>query len=375
VRVGYVALHARADDGWGRYAREVARSVRAEGVEPVLVTATSDSGEYADGVEHHPILPPLFARRLETPRSLLAVPRLHRALASCQVVHCLVEPYAPLVAASRRRHVPYVQTVHGTWAVRPLEWAPRRVVFASAFRRAAAIVFQTELTRDRMARLMRLPRQLVAPGGVHPEAFAASAAGDLPDWAGPDPVVLTVGAMKARKGHAVTLEAVARARAAVPALRWVVAGGGPVEAADRLRERAAALGIADRVHVLGPTPFPQLVAWYRRADVFALLPINEGSSFEGFGLVYLEAAAAGTPAVGTHGCGAGEAIVDGVTGLLVPQRDPAAAATALVRLLQDASLRERMGRAGRERARELSWARLAARLAALYRDLLAGPAR
>jgi phosphatidylinositol alpha-1,6-mannosyltransferase len=226
-----------------------------------------------------------------------------------------------------------------------------------------------------MARRMRLPRQVVAPGGVHPEAFEASGAADLPDWVGTDPVVLTVGALKARKGHAVTLEAVARARAAVPALRWVVAGGGPADAAGRLRERAAALGIADRVHVLGPVRFPELVAWYRRADVFALLPVNEGSSFEGFGLVYLEAAAAGTPAVGTHGCGAGEAILDGVTGLLVPQRDAAAAAAALVRLLQDASLRERMGRAGRERARELSWARLAERLASLYRDLLAGRAR
>jgi phosphatidylinositol alpha-1,6-mannosyltransferase len=187
-------------------------------------------------------------------------------------------------------------------------------------------------------------------------------------------VVLTVGAMKARKGHAVTLEAVARARAAVPGLRWVVAGGGG-EGAERLRERAAALGIADRVHVLGRVSFPELVAWYRRADVFALLPVDDGGSFEGFGLVYLEAAAAGTPAIGTRGCGAGEAIVDGVTGLLVPPRDPAAAAAALVRLLGDGALRERMGRAARARARELSWAGLAERLAALYRELLAEQGR
>jgi phosphatidylinositol alpha-1,6-mannosyltransferase len=290
-------------------------------------------------------------------------------------VHCLVEPYAPLVALSRPRTVPYVQTAHGTWAVRPLEWAPRRVLFAPAFRRADTIVFQTQLTRDRMARLMRLPRQVVAPGGVHPEAFEAGGAPGLPDWAGSGLVVLTVGAMKARKGHAVTLEAVARARAAVPALRWVVVGGGPADGATQLRERAAALGVADRVHVLGPVPFPELVAWYRRADVFALLPVDEGGSFEGFGLVYLEAAAAGTPAIGTRGCGAGEAIVDGVTGLLVPPRDPAAAAAALVRLLGDGALRERMGRAARARARELSWAGLAERLAALYRELLAEQGR
>jgi phosphatidylinositol alpha-1,6-mannosyltransferase len=374
VRVGYVTLHARPADGWGRYACEVVRGARAAGVEPVLVTATGEAGEPA-AVEHHAILPALFARRFETPRSLLAAPRLRRVLTGCRIVHCLVEPYAPLVALSRPRTVPYVQTAHGTWAVRPLEWAPRRVLFAPAFRRADTIVFQTQLTRDRMARLMRLPRQVVAPGGVHPEAFEAGGAPGLPDWAGSGLVVLTVGAMKARKGHAVTLEAVARARAAVPALRWVVVGGGPADGATQLRERAAALGVADRVHVLGPVPFPELVAWYRRADVFALLPVDEGGSFEGFGLVYLEAAAAGTPAVGTHGSGAGEAIVDGVTGLLVPQRDPAAAAAALVRLLGDAALRERMGRAGRERARELSWTHLAERLAALYRDLLAGRVR
>jgi glycosyltransferase involved in cell wall biosynthesis len=366
VRVVYVTPDARPDHGWGRYAREVAASVRRLGVEPVLVTATSDRDERTDGIEYHPILPPLFARRFETPRSLFATPRLRRVLAGCDVVHCVAEPYAPLVALSCPRGVPFVLTGHGTWAIRPLERPAGRALFRSAFRRAV-IVFQTEFTRDWMARLMRLPPHVVAPGGVHPETFASEEGPALPGWAGRDPLVLTVGAVKPRKGHLVTLDAVARARSAVPNLRWVVIGKG----ADRLLEAVATRGMATRVHLLGQVPFPELVRWYRRADVFALLPVNEGASFEGFGLVYLEAAAAGTPAIGTRDCGAGEAIVDGVTGLVVPQRDPEAAAAALVRLLTDGGLRERMGAAGRARARELSWTRLAERLVALYGDLLA----
>ena len=91
--------------------------------------------------------------------------------------------------------------------------------------------------------------------------------------------------------------------------------------------------------------------------------------FEGFGIVYLEASACGTPCIGTLDCGAEDAIVDGETGLLVEQ-DVDSVASALERLLGDAELRARMGSAGRRHAGSQTWASNAARVAAIYAEAL-----
>jgi glycosyltransferase involved in cell wall biosynthesis len=341
-------------------------------VTPVLVTAESAVDPTLGTVERHAILDPPFARRLSTPRSLLRARKLRRIAATCDLVHCTVEPYAPLVALSRPPGIPYVQTAHGTWAIEPLESAWRRPLFGPAFRRADRLVFQSRFTRDWMARLITLPPHVVLTGGVHATRAGAVPLVDLPGWAADGPIVLSVGTVKERKGHRIALEAVGLARVACPDLRYVVVGAvAPAEAAA-LRARAAALGVGDRLHIAGRVSANELAAWYRRADVLLLLPVNRRSSFEGLGLVDLEAAAEGTPSIGTDGCGAAEAIRDGETGLLVPQGDPGAAADALVRLLSDHALRARMGDAARCRARDLSWDALVDQLLVLYRQLTNG---
>jgi len=127
------------------------------------------------------------------------------------------------------------------------------------------------------------------------------------------------------------------------------------------------------VHILGRVPDETLIGYYHTADVFALPSINIGGRFEGFGLVYLEAGAAGLPVIGTLGCGAEEAIVDGETGFLVPQYDVEALAGAIIRLLTDADLRARMGAAGRARAAAFSWTNVAAQVRAVYESAPALP--
>ena len=72
-------------------------------------------------------------------------------------------------------------------------------------------------------------------------------------------------------------------------------------------------GLQEAVHILGRVPDETLLGWYHAADVFALPAINVGGKFEGYGLVYIEASAAGLPVVGTLDCGAEDAIRDGET--------------------------------------------------------------
>jgi phosphatidylinositol alpha-1,6-mannosyltransferase len=302
----------------------------------------------------------------------MKAPALRRILRSCDVVHCIVEPYAPLVALAKPRRLPFVLSVFGTWAIRPLESRAQRLIFAHAFHSAEVVLSISSFTRDWMTKLIDLPRIEVLPGGVHPERFEQPVQADLPEWIGREPVVFSVGALKTRKGQHIALEAVALAQQKVPNLHYAMAGSLSVmpDFVERLRKRTEELGIKDRVHFLGLLPpYGALTAWFQQADVFILPSVSQGSSFEGLGFVYLEAGAAGTPSIGTLNCGAMEAIIDGETGLLVPQDDVQATADALVRILCDDDLRAEMGQAAREHAKRLSWGNLVDRVGEIYREL------
>ena len=116
------------------------------------------------------------------------------------------------------------------------------------------------------------------------------------------------------------------------------------------------------VRFLGDLPDSELSGVYERADIFAMTSVTLDHSVEGFGLVYLEAAAHGLPVVAHRVGGVAEAVVDGVTGLLVPPDRPAQLAAAFESLIHDASLRRRLGDAGRGWATRNRWRDAAAKL-------------
>jgi rhamnosyl/mannosyltransferase len=154
-------------------------------------------------------------------------------------------------------------------------------------------------------------------------------------------IVLFVGRLIYYKGADVLVRAMADVDADL-----VMIGRGSLE--TELREAAAAGGLADRVTWLGPQDDDELAAWYHAADVFTLPSVARS---EAFGLVQIEAHAAGTPVVSTNlTTGVPYANLDGVTGLTVPVGDSAALAAALNRLLGDDELRARLGEQARKRA-------------------------
>ncbi|HEY4722745.1 MAG TPA: glycosyltransferase, partial [Anaerolineae bacterium] len=127
----------------------------------------------------------------------------------------------------------------------------------------------------------------------------------------------------------------------------IVAGDGPMRSA--WEKLAAELELGGKVRFIGVVPDEDLPALYRCADVF-VLPASARS--EAYGIVLVEAMAAGLPCITTElGTGTSYVVQDGITGVVVPARTPAALADAANRLLADESLRNRMGEAGQERAR------------------------
>jgi phosphatidylinositol alpha-1,6-mannosyltransferase len=163
-----------------------------------------------------------------------------------------------------------------------------------------------------------------------------------------EPAALIVGRMwsvERGKGHDELIAAWPAVRRHVPHAELWVAGGG--DDVPRLVAKARDCGVADAVRFLGRVSDAELGALYQRASVFAM-----PSRQEGFGLAFAEAMWWGLPCIGTTADAAGQVIVAGETGELVPYGDIAALAPALVRLLSDRERSVRMGEAGRRRARE-----------------------
>ena len=168
-------------------------------------------------------------------------------------------------------------------------------------------------------------------------------------------VVLSLGALILRKGHAIVLEAVAR----LPGVTLLIAGDGPERAV--LQARAARLGIADRVRLLGSVPHAELPDLLRAADVMAL-----ASSSEGLANAWVEALACGTPIVVTSAGGAGEVVTCRAAGRITA-RDPQAFAAAIADLLASPPAPEQVARA----AEPFSWDRNTRELRAHLAGLLA----
>lgn len=184
-------------------------------------------------------------------------------------------------------------------------------------------------------------------------------------------VWLTVGRLQKRKGHDLVLRALGAWPLGAPRVRYVVVGDG--DERSRLQALALELGVADRVTFAGLVPADQLPVYYAAADVFVHPNRVDGADFEGFGIVFLEAAAAGLPVVAGSTGGAPEAVVNGVTGLLVSGTDVHELASALLGLSKDASRRQALGRSGRERVtREFSWQRAAERVASIHHRVNTG---
>lgn len=236
---------------------------------------------------------------------------------------------------------------------------PWRRLRAGLYRRVAAVVSLSHADSARYAAIN--PRTEVIHNAASlraevPEALDAISALEAP-------TVLAVGRHVAQKGLDLLLTAWVRVQAQMPAARLRILGDGPLTAA--LQAQARALGVDRSVQWLAPTA--QVQAHYRAAAVFVL-----PSRYEGMPLALLEAQALGVPAV-AFDCPTGPAeIIHADTGVVVPPGDTQALAGALLRLLADAPLRERMGRAAIARSTaEFSPARHVQQWTALVRRVAA----
>lgn len=263
--------------------------------------------------------------------------------------------------ALREAGMPYSIFAYGTDIAKP---AHRRVARwrAEDFRNAAQVLAISEGTAD-LARLhfgADTKINLIRPGVMPlPATDLESRGAHLRSQFNVEGshVLLTLCRLIPRKGVDLVLHSIASLSLEYPDLVYVVAGSGPEGA--RLQELAKKLKIEDRVRFVGHIEEEDKDALYDLADVFVLPNrLMSGEDWEGFGIVFLEAARAGTPAIGGNNGGVPDAICHGKTGLLVDPEQEGELTAALRRMLGNSELRRRMGQAARHRAEEeFRWTR------------------
>ena len=295
-------------------------------------------------------------------RCVLATARMlvheRRRLRSATV--WLAEP-GPMLAMMALQWIPgfrpqrIVLTFHGSEILRfnrnPLtRWLTRRQIG-----HAVRIGTLTQYTRDLLCRHFpeATDKVCLTPGAVRSSSVPQSAAGER--TRSERVRILTVGRLHPRKGQLQTLQALRALPAATRAQieYWIVGRATRADYALELRQAAAAADFP--VHFHDDLDDGQVEDAYARADIFAMTSIDHGLSVEGFGLVYLEAAAHGLPVVAHAVGGVREAVEPDVTGLLVAPADPGALTAAFARLIADPGLRRRLGDAGRTWAHRHDW--------------------
>jgi phosphatidylinositol alpha-1,6-mannosyltransferase len=258
-------------------------------------------------------------------------------------------------AACRRAGMRYYLLAHGAEVVAPL-YGRLPAWRAADFGEAARVIANSSATASLAAERLRLA---AVPAVVNPSVGPPPSPDEIARGAEEmrrtlrlhdGPTVLSVGRLVPRKGFDLALRSVASVSAEYPGLHYVIAGEGPE--AGRLESLTRDLGLAGQVHFMGQVNERTKWAAYDACDVFVMPNrVLGGTDWEGFGIVFLEAALSGRPSIGGRTGGAGDAVVDEVTGLLVDPESPDELTGALRRLLRDGRLRDRLGRAGLDMAR------------------------
>jgi glycogen(starch) synthase len=372
--------------GLGRFVHGLARAQAAAGDEVIVLTNSSGGAEddvVIDGVRLHrisfpnpPRPPDGHGEVLQFNHGVLArfLDRIER-FRNVDVVAS--HDWLTAIAAreiARALEKPLVVTFHDEVIGKHFGVLPPDALFVRDLERLTAhdatrVVANSRFIAREIVRHYGVPedRVIPIPGGIDPAPFRVTADHRVADFraalASPDDVLVAyLGRLDAEKGLETLAEAALRAASERPALRFVIAGSGRGE--EGLRERLAPL--RDRARLLGYVQGEVLALLYRAADVIVV-----PSLYEPFGLVALEGMLAGRAVVVSRAGGLAEIVRDGEDGLAVPPGDPTAFTAALLRLVDDPALRQRLGeRAAEHVLAEYSWEAIARRTRSVYEEAI-----
>jgi len=340
------------------HVRQLAVRLRQQGHE-VLVLAPSSSRPADPFVRlaGRPIRIPYnesIAPISPTPRAYAATRDALRSFRP-DVVH-VHEPFVPgpSMFAALISRAPVVATFHA-YADRSLLLSAAAPALRGIWKRLAVRVAVSHAAAAFVSRVGKGDLRIV-PNGANVEMFASAEPARLPEGRR----LLFVNRLDPRKGFRVMVAAFRVLASERPDVVLVVAGDGP----ERPAVQDLPNEIRERVVMLGNVPHEELPPYHAASEVFCA----PATGRESFGIVLVEAMAAGLPMVASDIPGYREVVRNGIDGMLVPPRDPAALAGAVSEVLDDPDTAKRLGEAGRSRAKRYSWETVAGEIEEIYRE-------
>ena len=385
MKVGFVVASLQNPSGWRTHALALIGALESQ-IQPTIFISASELPFAQEAFPNHPIIPlPTIQNSLPSNpanwKILWATYRLIQRLnLSLDLIHSLEAYPSGLIGywLAKRFRCPHILTAHGTYGI--IAYANRldRLIYQQVLRQAAMVCPVSHATGERIAHyfqpaIQQTPIRPILNGNDFAQRVPRAVAWNrqLPQT----PTLLSVGDVKARKGHHVSLQVFARLQAEMPQIRYHIVGKCPDNAYTRQLKRYTQEQHLRNVIFYDVVSAAELAEQYRQASLFILTP-QEGQGaerwhFEGFGLVYLEAGAYGVPVIASQSGGVSDAVKNGETGFILASEDINGMVQASLKLLRDAQLNQQMGRANRLYAETLTWQKCAAEYMSAYQDIVA----
>ncbi|MBI5071846.1 glycosyltransferase family 4 protein [Candidatus Falkowbacteria bacterium] len=296
------------------------------------------------------------------PRWLPMVWHLWRTARREKVEAILVGQVLPVGTAAmilnKFLRLPYFVSCHGMDILTAAGDPRKKKLLNKILEQAAHVVANSEFTKNELLKLA-VPENKIAVVYPYPNEVSGIALEKILEiknrlGLADKKIILTVSRLMERKGHDKVIEAMPKILEKVPNAIYVIVGGGPEK--EKLQVLSSKLQVENNILFTGEISEEKKTAFYQLCDVFVMTPRQIGPDVEGFGTVYLEANQYGKPVVAGRSGGVAEAVIDGVTGLIVDPEDVNQITETVIKILSDESLAKKMGEQGRERVeKEFRW--------------------
>ena len=297
--------------------------------------------------------------------------KIRKIVKGCDIIHALDGyPYGVMaVLASLGLKKKIIITAIGSGAVIPLYQKFNGYLMRYCYRKVEQVTAISNFTKNEILKKVNNLSIKVINHGVDYKKFVLAPDKGRSEYA---PYILSVGHLRGRKGYHLTIRAFLKISKIFPNLKYAIVGKKHADDYyNALKSIIKDLDLKNKIFILDNiNDDEKLIEIYKNAELFCLLSQNANHDVEGFGLVFLEAAASGLPVVGSKGCGVEDAVLNMENGILVGEKNEEEFADAVIKILQNKDLKKKMSEKSLELAKFCDWPRRISEYVDMYKRLI-----
>lgn len=356
MKIILILTHSKTNVGYARFSHDLIKFLQKRGNEVLVIC-----DEYSDNIKDVRQLV-MLSGPLDFKKNfwfawiyLFRLARYRKELREFDLIHCVPEVYSFFTyLLSKCFGIKYFLHTHGTFAVLFFKYKTYGLLQGIAYKKAHKIICVSDYTKKRILEEKKnLTNLTVVPNGVNLNNFEMD---KNIDFSNKENIILSVGSLKTRKGFDLLIKAIAIAQKKMPDIKcYIVGGEGKGAHYYNYLVDLAKKEKAENIFVLKKITDQELRVLYNKAKLFVMTTVSDKYSFDGFGMVYLEANAYGVPVIGSYDSGAEEAIRDGYNGFLAKPKDINDIADKILKILENQNLYDKMSENSLNWAKKLSW--------------------